>query len=93
MLYGAIALGVLALGWRDPRFALVFAAGPLLAPLGLLALVPLVVQPARGIVRRASQAMLAVLAASVVAASADDDLPLATASEGAARRRAARFGR
>ncbi len=80
VLYGAIALGVLALGWRDPRFALVFAAGPLLAPVGLLALVPLVVQPARGIVRRASQAMLAVLAASVVAASADADLPLATAS-------------
>ncbi len=80
VLYGAIALGVLALGWRDPRFALVFAAGPLLAPVGLLALVPLVVQPARGIVRRASQAMLAVLAASVVAASADDGLPLATAS-------------
>ncbi len=80
VLYGAIALGVLALGWRDPRFALVFATGPLLAPLGLLALVPLVVQPARGIVRRASQAVLAVLAASVVAASADDGLPLATAA-------------
>ena len=76
VLYGAIALGVLALGWRDPRFALVFVSGPLLAPLGLLALVPLAVQPARGAVRHGVQAVLAVLAATVVAASAGDELPL-----------------
>jgi eukaryotic-like serine/threonine-protein kinase len=77
--YGVVALGVLALGWRDPRFALVFAAGPLLAPLGLLALVPLVVLPARGIVRRAAQAVLAVLAAALVAGVAGDELPLTDA--------------
>ena len=47
--------------WRDARWGLLFLAGPLLAPLGLLALVPLVVQPARGTVRRAAQAALAVL--------------------------------
>jgi hypothetical protein len=70
---------VLALGWRDPRFALVFAAGPLLAPVGLLALVPLAVQPARGVVRRFAQAALALVAAAVVAASAGDELPLAAA--------------
>ncbi len=82
VLYGGVALGVLALGWRDPRFGLLFAAGPLLAPVGLLALVPLVVQPARGIVRRTTQAVLAVLTASIVAASAGDQLPLAAASAG-----------
>ena len=79
VLYGAIALGMLALGWRDPRFGLAFAAGPLLAPVGLLALVPLTVQPARGVVRRFTQAVLAVVAATIVAASAGDELPLTAA--------------
>ena len=79
VLYGGIAVGVLVLGWRDPRFALVLASGPLLAPLGLLALVPLAVQPARGVVRRGTQAVLAVIAASLVAASAGDELPLTAA--------------
>ena len=76
VLYGLLALGWLALSWRDARWGLLFVTGPLLAPLGLLALVPLVVQPARGIVRRAAQAVLAVLAAAVVAGVAGDDLPL-----------------
>jgi len=47
LLWGALALGWLALTWRDPRAALALVAGPLLAPLGLLALVPLAVRPAR----------------------------------------------
>ena len=38
--YGAVALAWLVLFWRDARFGLAFVAGPLLAPLGLLALVP-----------------------------------------------------
>ena len=33
--------------WRDPRAGLAFVAGPILAPLGLLPLLPLAVQPAR----------------------------------------------
>jgi hypothetical protein len=80
VLYGVLALGVLALGWRNPRSALLFVSGPLLAPLGLLALVPLAVQPARGIVRRAAHAVLAVLAATLVAASAGDERPLTAAA-------------
>ena len=36
----AVALAWLALSWRDARFGLAFLAGPLLAPFGLLALVP-----------------------------------------------------
>jgi hypothetical protein len=65
--YGAVALVVLALGWGDARAGLAFVAGPLLALVGGLALVPLAVQPARGPVRRAMHAMLAVLAAAAYA--------------------------
>jgi len=49
VVYGALALGWLALSWRDPRAGLAFSAGPLLAPFGGLALLPLAVQPARGL--------------------------------------------
>ncbi len=76
VLYGLLALAWLALSWRDARWGLLFVTGPMLAPLGLLALVPLVVQPARGVARRAAQAVLAVLAAAVVAGVAGDGLPL-----------------
>jgi hypothetical protein len=49
VVYGVLALGWLAVTWRDPRAGLLFWARPLLAPLGLLALLPLAVQrPAAG---------------------------------------------
>jgi eukaryotic-like serine/threonine-protein kinase len=76
VLYGIFAISWLVLSWRDARSGLLFVAGPLLAPVGLLALVPLVVQPARGVVRRGAQAALAVLAAMVVAGIAGEALPL-----------------
>jgi hypothetical protein len=76
LLYGALALGWLAVTWRDARTGLAFAAGPLLAPLGGLALVPLAVQPARGGWRRALHAGVAVLAAGLVAGLAGRPLPL-----------------
>jgi serine/threonine-protein kinase len=76
--YGAFAIALLALCWRDARAGLLLVAGPLLAPIGLLALVPLVVQPARGAVRRAALAGLAVLAAALVAGVAGGELPLAS---------------
>ncbi|MDQ3121518.1 MAG: serine/threonine protein kinase, partial [Actinomycetota bacterium] len=76
VLYGLLALGWIAVSWRDARWGLLFITGPLLAPLGLLALAPLAIQPARGIVRRAAQTMLAVVAAAVVAGVAGNDLPL-----------------
>ncbi len=76
LLYGAFALGWLVLCWRDARYGLLFVCGPLLAGAGMLALVPLVVQPARGMVRRVSQAAVAILAALLVAGVADDELPL-----------------
>ncbi len=76
VLYGALAVAWLALAWRDARYGLLFASGPLLAPLGLLALVPLAVQPARGIPRRAAQGVIAVLTATLFAGVAGDELPL-----------------
>jgi hypothetical protein len=76
VLYGAFALGWLALCWRDARWGLLYLAGPLLSPLGLLALVPLAVQPARGALRRGAQAALAVLAAVLVASVSGGALPI-----------------
>jgi hypothetical protein len=74
--YGAVALALLVLGWRDARGGLAFATGPLLALLGGLALVPLAVQPTRGPARRAVHAGLAVLAAALVAGLRGARLPL-----------------
>jgi hypothetical protein len=78
LVYGVFALAWLALCWRDARWGLLFACGPLLFGVGLLALIPLVVQPARGIVRRAAQAGIGVLSAILVAGVAGDELPLAS---------------
>jgi hypothetical protein len=82
ILYGGLALGLFVLAWRDARSGLLFVTGPLLAPLGLLALVPLAVQPARGGLRRAVQAVLAVLVAAVVAGLAGEVLPLTSSTSG-----------
>ena len=71
-----LAAGWLALFWPRPRAALLFVAGPLLAPLGLLGLIPLVVLPAGDAARRAAQAAAAVLAAAAVAALAGNALPI-----------------
>ena len=46
--YAALALAWLAVFWRDARAGLLFVAGPLLAAVGAIALLPLAVQPARG---------------------------------------------
>jgi hypothetical protein len=75
LLYSSFALAWLVAFWREARLALLFVVGPLLAGLGLLALVPLAVQPVAGVGRRAAQGALAVLAAGLVAALAGDALP------------------
>jgi len=77
VLYGGLAIVWLAVCWDDARRGLLFVAGPLLAPLGALALVPLAVQPARGPARRAAQAAVAVLASALVAGTSGADLPFA----------------
>ncbi|MBI4172491.1 MAG: serine/threonine protein kinase [Actinobacteria bacterium] len=76
LLYGGAALGWLALCWRDARAGLAFAAGPLLAPLSLLALAPLAAQTARGAHRRAAHAGAAVLVAALWAGLRGAELPL-----------------
>ena len=73
--YAGLALGWLALTWKDPRSGLFFVAGPLLAPLSLVGLVPLAAQRLRGGVRRAAQAFTAVLAAGLVAGLQGSELP------------------
>ena len=67
IVYAAIAAAWLALSWRDARAGLLLAAGPLLAPIAALALLPLAAQFARGRARRAAQAGCAVLLAALIA--------------------------
>jgi serine/threonine-protein kinase len=76
LVYAALALGWLAVVWRDARAGLAFFAGPLLAPLGLVALLPLAVRPARGGWRRALHAAAGVYAAAAVAGLSGHGLPL-----------------
>ena len=82
LVYGALAIAWLAVAWRDARAGLVFLAGPLLAPFGLIALLPLVVQLARGTWRRALHAGVGVYAAAAVAGLSGRDLPLGAGSIG-----------
>lgn len=82
VVYGVLALGWLAVTWRDPRAGLAFCAGPLLAPLGLLALLPLAVQPARGWWRRGLHAGAGIFTAAAVAGLAGKELPLTEAAVG-----------
>jgi hypothetical protein len=77
--YGLLAAAWFALFARDGRASLLLAAGPLLAPLGLLAAVPLVAHRAEGWVRRAGTAAAATLLAGAVAAVARTPFPLAGA--------------
>ena len=73
--YALVAAAWAVLHWRDARSGLLFAAGPLLAPLGGLALLPLVVQAAHGRVRRAAHAGAGVLVTAVVAGIRHTTLP------------------
>ena len=82
ILYGVLALAWLVLAWRDARWGLLFVTGPLLAGVGLLALVPLAMQPARGWLRRGIYGATAVLAAALAAGLANEELPAAQAAAG-----------
>lgn len=73
--YGALALAWLVLFWRETRLGLTFLAGPLLAPAGLLALVPLAFLTVRAPVRRAALAAAAVATAAVAAGLRGAGLP------------------
>ncbi len=75
VLYAALAAAWLALSWREPRGALLFALGPALAPLAAVGLVPLAASGLRSGPRRAAQAAVAVLAAGLVAGIRGAPLP------------------
>jgi hypothetical protein len=74
--YVPLALAWLVLFTRDPRSGLLLLAGPLLAPLHALALLPLVALRARGLLRRAAIGAGAVLAALATAIATRSPLPL-----------------
>ena len=76
LMWGALGLAWLVLSWRDARAGLAFLSGPVLAAVGLIGLVPLAVQPARGHVRRAAQTLAAVGAAALAAGLRGSPLPL-----------------
>jgi Protein kinase domain len=75
IVYAACAAAWTALTWKDARAGLLLAAGPVLAPVAALALVPLAAQLAHGRARRAAQAFAAVLVAAVVAGLRKVPLP------------------
>ncbi len=76
VVYGVLAVGWLAVTWRDPRAGLAFWAGPLLGAVALLPVLPLAVQVARGWWRRALHAFAGVCAAAAVAGLSGKPLPL-----------------
>ena len=82
LVYGVLALAWLAVSWREPRTGLAFCAGPLLAAVGLLALLPLAVQVVPQTWRRALHAAVGVVAAAAVAGLAGHPLPLTDVAVG-----------
>jgi Protein kinase domain len=75
LLYTGFAAALLALSWGEPETGLLASAGPLLAPLSALGLVPLLTLGTRSAARRAAQAGTAVLAAGIVAGIRHVQLP------------------
>jgi Protein kinase domain len=75
LLYAAGAAAWLVIWWREPRGALLFVLGPLLAPLAALGALPLLASGLRAGLRRAAQAGAAVLAAGLVAGIRGVSLP------------------
>jgi eukaryotic-like serine/threonine-protein kinase len=76
VVYVVLALAWLVLSWREPGGGLLFALGPLLAPLAAIGLIPLAAATLRAGPRRAAQAGVGVLMAAVVAGVRHASLPL-----------------
>jgi hypothetical protein len=76
LLYSALAAAWLLVTWREPRVGLLFALGPLLAPVAALGLLPLAAVLVRNAPRRALTVALGVLTATLVAGVRHAALPL-----------------
>jgi hypothetical protein len=76
LLYALLATALVAVTWREPRSALLFVLGPLLAPVSLVALLPLATVRVASGARRALVTALGVLTAAVIAGIDHGTLPL-----------------
>jgi len=76
LLYSALAAGWLLVTWREPRAALLFVVGPLLAPVAALGLLPLVAARTRTGALRALGVGIGVLTAALAAGIRHAALPL-----------------
>jgi hypothetical protein len=80
ILWAGAAVAWLALAAGEPRSGLLFAAGPLLAPIGALGFLPLLsAQAVRSPVRRFAQTSGAVVVAAIAAGARGADLPFSGA--------------
>ncbi len=73
--YAAIAAGWFALFWRRPTDGFIFLAGPALAPLGAIGLLPLVLQRVEDRVRQVATVFMATIAAGIFASLAGGLFP------------------
>ena len=76
LLYSALAAAWLLVTWREPRAALLFVVGPLLAPVAALGLLPLVAARTRTGALRALGVGIGVLTAALAAGIRHAALPL-----------------
>jgi hypothetical protein len=76
LLYAALAAGWLLVTWREPRIAVLFVLGPLLAPLAALGLLPLAVLRVRPAPLRGLTVVIGVLTAALAAGIRHVALPL-----------------
>jgi serine/threonine-protein kinase len=76
LLYTAFAAAWLLVTWREPRAALLFVLGPLLAPVAAVGLLPLAVARVRSAPLRALTVALGVLTAALAAGIRHVALPL-----------------
>jgi len=75
VLYAVIAICLLVVCWREAEHGLLFAVGPLLAPIAALGLLPLAGLAVRAPARRGMQVAAGVLAAALVAGVRGTPLP------------------
>jgi Protein kinase domain len=74
--YSLLAIAWIVATWRRPEEGLIASAGAILAPIGALAVLPLLLYSVRSAVWRGVHATVAVLLAGIVAGVGDRALPL-----------------